>query len=53
MSFGVLTLNLWNINEPLDARYVALEVGLNVASIGNIRKSLLKKTFESCPAYMG
>ena len=53
MSFGVLTLNLWNINERLDARYVALEVGLNVASIGNIRKSLLKKTFESCPAYMG
>jgi endonuclease/exonuclease/phosphatase family metal-dependent hydrolase len=28
MSFGVLTLNLWNINERLDARYVALEVGL-------------------------
>jgi endonuclease/exonuclease/phosphatase family metal-dependent hydrolase len=28
MSFGVLTLNLWNINEPLDTRYLALEVGL-------------------------
>jgi endonuclease/exonuclease/phosphatase family metal-dependent hydrolase len=28
MSFGVLSLNLWNINEPLDARYGALESGL-------------------------
>jgi len=28
MSFGVLTLNLWNINEPLDTRYGALETGL-------------------------
>lgn len=28
MSFGILTLNLWNINEPLDMRYAALEVGL-------------------------
>jgi endonuclease/exonuclease/phosphatase family metal-dependent hydrolase len=28
MSFSVLTLNLWNINEPLDTRYVALEAGL-------------------------
>ena len=28
MSFGVLTLNLWNINEPLDRRYGALETGL-------------------------
>ena len=28
MSFGVLTLNLWNISEPLAARYGALENGL-------------------------
>ena len=28
MSFGVLTLNFWNINEPLDTRYGALEMGL-------------------------
>ena len=28
MSFGVLTLNLWNINGPLDTRYGALEMGL-------------------------
>jgi endonuclease/exonuclease/phosphatase family metal-dependent hydrolase len=28
MSFGVLTLNLWNVNEPLEARYGALEMGL-------------------------
>jgi len=28
MSFGVLTLNLWNISEPLEARYAALETGL-------------------------
>ena len=28
MSFGVLTLNLWSINEPLAARYCALEAGL-------------------------
>jgi endonuclease/exonuclease/phosphatase family metal-dependent hydrolase len=28
MNFGVLTLNLWNINEPLEARYGALESGL-------------------------
>jgi endonuclease/exonuclease/phosphatase family metal-dependent hydrolase len=28
MSFGVLTLNLWNISEPLAARYEALETGL-------------------------
>ena len=28
MSFGILTLNLWNINEPLAERYRALEVGL-------------------------
>jgi endonuclease/exonuclease/phosphatase family metal-dependent hydrolase len=28
MSFGVLTLNLWNINEPLEARYEALATGL-------------------------
>jgi endonuclease/exonuclease/phosphatase family metal-dependent hydrolase len=28
MSFGLLTLNLWNINEPLDTRYGALELGL-------------------------
>jgi endonuclease/exonuclease/phosphatase family metal-dependent hydrolase len=28
MSFGVLTLNLWNINAPLEARYGALEAGL-------------------------
>ena len=28
MSFGVLTLNLWNISEPLAARYAALEAGL-------------------------
>jgi endonuclease/exonuclease/phosphatase family metal-dependent hydrolase len=28
MSFGVLTLNLWNISEPLAARYGALETGL-------------------------
>jgi endonuclease/exonuclease/phosphatase family metal-dependent hydrolase len=28
MSFGLLTLNLWNINEPLEARYRALEAGL-------------------------
>lgn len=28
MSFGVLTLNLWNINEPLETRYGALEMGL-------------------------
>ena len=28
MSFGVLTLNFWNINEPLDTRYGALETGL-------------------------
>ena len=30
MSFSVLTLNLWNINEPLEPRYRALEAGLNV-----------------------
>jgi endonuclease/exonuclease/phosphatase family metal-dependent hydrolase len=28
MSFGVLTLNFWNINGPLDTRYGALELGL-------------------------
>jgi endonuclease/exonuclease/phosphatase family metal-dependent hydrolase len=28
MALGVLTLNLWNINEPLVARYAALESGL-------------------------
>lgn len=28
MSFGVLTLNFWNINGPLDTRYGALERGL-------------------------
>jgi endonuclease/exonuclease/phosphatase family metal-dependent hydrolase len=28
MGFGILTLNLWNINEPLEARYAALESGL-------------------------
>ena len=28
MAFSVLTLNLWNINEPLAARYAALESGL-------------------------
>lgn len=28
MSFGVLTLNLWNINEPLKPRYRALARGL-------------------------
>lgn len=28
MSFSVLTLNLWNINEPLEPRYRALETGL-------------------------
>jgi endonuclease/exonuclease/phosphatase family metal-dependent hydrolase len=28
MSFSVLSFNLWNINEPLDARYRALESGL-------------------------
>ncbi len=30
MSFGVLTLNLWNINEPLETRYRALEAGLKL-----------------------
>ncbi len=28
MSFSVLTLNLWNINEPLEPRYQALATGL-------------------------
>ncbi len=28
MSFDVLTLNLWNINEPLEPRYRALATGL-------------------------
>lgn len=28
MGFRVLTLNLWNVSEPLDARYRALEAGL-------------------------
>lgn len=28
MSFGVLTLNFWNVNEPLEARYRALSTGL-------------------------
>lgn len=28
MTFSVLTLNLWNTNEPLAARYAALESGL-------------------------
>jgi endonuclease/exonuclease/phosphatase family metal-dependent hydrolase len=28
VNFGVLTLNLWNINEPLEARHRALEAGL-------------------------
>jgi endonuclease/exonuclease/phosphatase family metal-dependent hydrolase len=28
MNLGVLTLNLWNINEPLEARHRALESGL-------------------------
>jgi endonuclease/exonuclease/phosphatase family metal-dependent hydrolase len=28
MSFSVLTLNLWNINEPLEVRHRALESGL-------------------------
>lgn len=28
MSFGVLTLNLWNINEPLEPRYRAIAAGL-------------------------
>ncbi len=30
MRFSVLTLNLWNINEPLAARTSALEAGLKV-----------------------
>ncbi len=28
MSFGLLTLNLWNVSEPLEPRYRALEAGL-------------------------
>jgi endonuclease/exonuclease/phosphatase family metal-dependent hydrolase len=28
MAFSILTLNLWNINEPLATRYAALESGL-------------------------
>ena len=28
MTFSVLTLNFWNVNPPLDARYAALEAGL-------------------------
>lgn len=28
VSFGVLTLNLWNINEPLEPRYRAIAAGL-------------------------
>jgi exonuclease III len=28
MSFGILTLNLWSINKPLEARYCALEARL-------------------------
>jgi endonuclease/exonuclease/phosphatase family metal-dependent hydrolase len=28
MSFSVLTLNLWNINEPLESRYSTLATGL-------------------------
>jgi len=28
MGFSVLTLNVWNINEPLEVRYRALEAGL-------------------------
>ena len=27
-TFSVLTLNFWNVNPPLDARYAALEAGL-------------------------
>lgn len=30
MRFSVLTLNLWNVSEPLAARYSALEAGLKV-----------------------
>jgi endonuclease/exonuclease/phosphatase family metal-dependent hydrolase len=30
MSFGLLTLNLWNANEPLEERYRALEAGLRL-----------------------
>jgi len=30
MSFSVLTLNLWNINEPLEARQSALVMGLKI-----------------------
>lgn len=30
MRFSVLTLNLWNVNEPLAARFPALEAGLKV-----------------------
>jgi len=30
MSFGLLTLNLWNINEPLEERFRALEAGLKL-----------------------
>ena len=30
MTFGVLTLNLWNINEPLEPRYRALAAGLKL-----------------------
>ena len=28
VTFSILTLNLWNINEPLEPRYVALAAGL-------------------------
>jgi hypothetical protein len=35
MSFGVLTLNLRNINEPLEARYPALENGAEAAATRN------------------
>ena len=30
MRFSVLTLNLWNINEPLAARMSALQAGLKI-----------------------
>jgi endonuclease/exonuclease/phosphatase family metal-dependent hydrolase len=30
MSFSILTLNLWNVSEPLEPRYRALEAGLKV-----------------------
>jgi maltose 6'-phosphate phosphatase len=30
MSFSILTLNLWNVSEPLEPRYRALEAGLKL-----------------------